>query len=261
MNKLSNSKIYKDIVKNKLKCYFVSPHLDDAIFSAGGLINSLSKKNVPVTVINVFTKASEAPYTISVKKFLFSCGYSNADIFYKDRLFEDRQAIEMANASILNLGFVDALWRRKGSVGLKKMLSLILPEIDYVYPIYRLSIAKGHVSKQDRYLSDKICSDIGKIIDENSIIFYPIAIGGHVDHKIVRDACDKLAIRKIRWSDYPYSKKGNIDKEYIQTNMISAYYYKPTKFKESLVNAYKSQIKAIFGVDREKINRNEEYYL
>jgi hypothetical protein len=59
-------KIIAHIIKNKIPCYFLSPHLDDAVLSAGGLISSLSG-NTSVTVVNIFTTAGEKN-TLSAKK-------------------------------------------------------------------------------------------------------------------------------------------------------------------------------------------------
>ena len=51
------------------KVFFVSPHLDDAVFSAGNLLLTLAEKT-EIMVINVFTQADTKPYTYSAKKYL-----------------------------------------------------------------------------------------------------------------------------------------------------------------------------------------------
>src|SRR3990172_2740944 len=81
--------IVKKIVKNRLTCFFVSPHLDDAVLSCGGLILFLIDNKVPVKVINVFSEGDDGPYTFSAKVNLILTGYNNAKVLYKERRKED----------------------------------------------------------------------------------------------------------------------------------------------------------------------------
>lgn len=81
--------ICMDILKNKKYYYFISPHLDDAILSAGGLIYDLKYKG-KVKIITVFTKGDE--------------------IFLK-RKIEDKNVCNYLGIDFIHLGFNDILWR------------------------------------------------------------------------------------------------------------------------------------------------------
>lgn len=262
MNKFIDSHFYKQIISGKKRCFFVSPHLDDAIFSAAGLIRELRKHNIAVTVVNVFTKPSDKPYTLSVKKFLYSCGYSDANEFYSDRIKEDKIIFNKLGVNVINLGFIDALWRRKSVKGILKFISKFIPEVDYVYPIYRSSIAKGRISDLDINLKNDI---IGKIKDaisvKNSVVFYPLAIGKHVDHLIVRDISKEISLKNVYWTDYPYVKHFDVDSKYISENNLEAFDFDlDFRLKNDLINMYKTQVKAIFNTNEEKVSLHELYY-
>src|SRR3989344_5876415 len=111
-----DNQIIKKITENKIPCVFVSPHLDDSILSAGALMCHLSQKT-KVTAITVFTEASPKPYTLSAKKFLYSCGYRNAQELFDARKKEDSNIFSGLGVEFRHLGFTDAAWRKKENPG------------------------------------------------------------------------------------------------------------------------------------------------
>lgn len=262
MKDFTKTKTYKDVIENKMHCYFVSPHLDDAVFSAGGLMYNLTKRHVPITLINVFTSASEPPYTLSIKKFLYSCGYKDANDLFKDRISEDLDVAKKINIQVVNLGFVDALWRHRKVTDFGKIIANLIPEYGYLYPIYKMSIAKGTISDEDQDMQSKLIDNLNSLVNakDNAIIFGPSGIGKHTDHLIVRNCLDKISNKNlVYWGDYPYFEKDNIDINFKALKRLSDYKFKtPSKAKENLVMGYKSQISAIFG--KNKIDFSKEVY-
>src|SRR5690348_14368459 len=91
------------IIKEKQPCLFISPHLDDAILSAGGLIGYLAPKT-SVTLATIFTEASDRPYTYFARRLLKSWGQSDASEAYRFRRREDRELCERIGAMSLHLG-------------------------------------------------------------------------------------------------------------------------------------------------------------
>ena len=139
----------KRIIKNKTRCIFISPHLDDAILSAGGLISYLSGK-VPIEVINVFTNASR-PITLSGRAIIKKSGFKDLESFYSARRQEDDKVLTRLDIKKTNLKLVDALFRKK-ILGKKRNIELlgkIFPEVLHIYPTYRLHVISGYISKQD----------------------------------------------------------------------------------------------------------------
>src|SRR5579859_3047345 len=138
----------KIIIKNKQTCIFISPHLDDAVLSAGGLVKFLSSKT-KIMVINIFTQAIDGKQTVSAWKYIKDMGYNKASDLFADRQKEDKEALFQLHISPINLGFPDALWRKKNNF-VAKTLGNVLPEFKHVYPTYRFHITNGKVSSADQ---------------------------------------------------------------------------------------------------------------
>lgn len=255
------SQILKKIVRNKTHCYFVSPHLDDAVLSCGDLIIHLKDK-VPVTVINVFTKEGDKPYTLSAWAQLIKCGYLNASDFYQQRRTEDGEVFKKLGVEAINLDFVEALYRKKkGREPLIKIDNFIA-EFSHTYPIYRLHVTSGKVSKEDARLKRKLGEKLKKIISKGSanIIFCPLGVGGHVDHVLVRAVCSKSFSKLVYWSDFPYKTKNGKSEKFKTTNGLRTFVFaKNLKDKKEIIAYYKSQVKPTFAGGEIKISF-EKYF-
>lgn len=83
-----------DNLNNKKNYIFISPHLDDAILSAGALIYELKNKG-RVKIITVFTKG---------------------DDFFLRRKKEDKNACHYLEIDYLHLDFTDVLWRNSSNL-------------------------------------------------------------------------------------------------------------------------------------------------
>ncbi|MEK7576588.1 MAG: glycosyltransferase [Patescibacteria group bacterium] len=235
------------IIKNKIPCYFISPHLDDAVFSAGSLISHLSKYT-DVNVISVFTKSLQHK-TLSVRGFLMQCGYKDAKELFDKRREEDIKVCKSIGAKAIHLGFVDALWRTKKVGIFRNLVSKILPEANSIYPTHRFHIAKGITSLDD----EAIISEIRNLLENtinitskgNYAIFGPAAIGNHVDHVIVHDVCEEMFPDTIFWADMPYIL--NIPQLMQNNNYCEKEIWQNSTEKGQMLKLYKSQYKAMFG--------------
>jgi LmbE family N-acetylglucosaminyl deacetylase len=243
-------------------CFFVSPHLDDALFSAGDLIFHLAKK-VPVTVITVFTKATSGPYTLSAYSFLKQSGYKNVRTLYENRNKEDEKLLQDMGVRSVHLGYVDALFRQK--ITKLNLLGKLVPELVHVYPTYRFHMAKGTISAYER---DTLIEDLGKRLKKHiknkSIVFAPAGIGNHVDHLITRDVCNKFFSPCIYWEDYPYNTRcpEQVDhNEWIVSHNLQRQELKTGwKEKVKLIKGYETQVDAIFP-EGTIPHVNEAFYL
>lgn len=256
MNKLANK-----IIAEKINLYFISPHLDDAILSCGDLLSKLSG-GVNITVVNVFTEASCGPYTLSANNFLKQCNYRDAFELFKERREEDKRIWDELGVKIINLGFIDAQWRKKDRLNFfQRKASIFVPEFSHIYPTYRWHVAKGEVSKWDNGMIDNIKKEILNIVNtkERYLIFCPLAVGSHVDHVLVKDCClEVFGKNVILWSDFPYNDKGGSD--LLDNNKYKKLYFNFNKGKKwELVKLYHSQFDALIkdGM-RELID--ERYY-
>jgi len=209
--------IVTEITDRKIPCYFISPHLDDAILSAGGLISYLANKT-DVHILTVFTEASSPPFTRFCRKFMQVSGYTDAYKFFRDRRNEDQKVFRTLHAKCKHLGFVDAAWRKKsGPRKARKFLGQFLPEVLYLYPRNR-NFRSGRIVKEDWKLMLEIENALKNYVPstQDKVVFAPLAIGNHVDHVIVRDVCAKMYKQAVFWSDFPYNQGKNTSQEFIE---------------------------------------------
>jgi len=235
-----------EIIDQKIPCYFISPHLDDAILSAGGLLSYLSSRT-KVTVITLFTTASKRPYTFIAKRILQKdWGASDAEDIFKKRQEEDKKACKMVNASYIHLGFTDATWRKKTNPNRMILaLSNLLPETIHLYPYPNTTI----IAKEDKILMKTIGKRLSEIIDPGKEykMFAPIGVGKHIDHIIIRDICLKTFKKPILWEDFPYNLRWKVDKKFLKkTSLEKIIWDKDLLKKQKSIEVYKSQIKALF---------------
>lgn len=252
------NKFIKNIIKEKKTCVFVSPHLDDAILSCGGLISHLSKKT-EVVVVNVFTDGGKSPYSLSVKKFLKSCGYNSSKELFEARVKEDSEVFSVLKITPINLGITDGLFRKKRNLSaLMKHLGKFLPEVSYVYPTY-FHIVKGRISGWDKRLLNDISENLKGIIKQDFVVFCPFGVGRHVDHMIAREVCRMNFRNVIYWEDFPYSLNNSVDMNFIKENGLERLGYDANwTQKSALIKGYKTQVKGLFPDGY--IPKVKEYY-
>lgn len=249
-------KILQKIVKEQRHCYFVSPHFDDAVLSAGSVISYLTPLT-PVTVVNVFTQANNKRNTLSGVMALHRTGFRNQSDYYRERVKEDKMVMNKLGVKYINLGFEEALWRRIKKLGTyKKFIGYFIPEFISIYPTFKLHIIKGHISAHDISLIKLIQKKLS-FIKKGDVVFCPIAIGGHIDHLIVREACKDISARVILWEDYPYSIKESSTEK-------NSYIIKTFPAKKSLRNKliamYKTQFPN-FSIGRQDHLAQETFFI
>ena len=133
-----------------------------------------------------------------------TCGNDDAQELYRLRRNEDSMALEALGASWVHLGLTDALFRRAhplrdaspcdrasevavkaetAPTGLGHETRLRLRH-RALYPTYHLDLAKGRIATSDRDLVGTLACSISRLTEApGSVVFAPLAIGNHVDHK------------------------------------------------------------------------------
>lgn len=235
--------------------YFISPHLDDAIFSAGNLITKLCKRH-KVTILTVFTQASEAPDTLFSRMFTHRSGFDNAKDFFQARKEEDMQVCHSLGADIIHLPYIDVAWRKKRNRD--GFLLRLFPELIHLYPT-RFHILSGIIHKNDNYMIRKITKELKSRIEDSSTVFCPLGIGNNVDHIIIRTICKNNFAHVIYWQDYPYMLRNKDNIPFIEENSLKRARFTELFDKRNLIEGYRSQTKAYFTYQK-IINNTEEYY-
>jgi len=170
---------------------FLSPHLDDAALSCGGLIARLIPDGAEVLVITVFAgfPARREPSALAAQ--LHARWGDPADPVVLRRN-EDKKAMELLGADWLHLRYPEAVYR--------------FEEPSFLYLRSRDLFGSPHPS--DSAVVAQIAESVMEICHPGQTeIHAPLAIGNHVDHQLVRNAAFILLRRSFRvtfYEDYPY---------------------------------------------------------
>ena len=159
----------------------LSPHLDDAIFSAGGTLAALGESGWTVTILTIFTGSVPNP-----TGFALACQLDKglaADIDYMAlRRAEDRNACAVVGARQTCLPFREAPHRNYNAA----------PELF------------GPTRPEDT-VDEAIAEAIAPLVASADLLLAPQAIGGHVDHVQTVRALRRLPPRPtLWWRDFPY---------------------------------------------------------
>lgn len=224
----------------------LSPHLDDAALSCGGLLHFLTGRQASCLVISIYcgnppaVKGKDGALRTLQRK-----GYVNPRL----RRREDVAAMRATNADFVHLGFADGIYRR----------SPLSNQIIYRHARERWVGPRvddlGHV--EELYLVLKqLCLGLGRIL-----LVSPMGIGQHVDHTIVARVALRLAeqgVSLLFYEDFPYVASQSVgsgaqdgplnalqrlEREPISRLVLPV----ATEIKASLIGHYQSQITALFG--------------
>lgn len=260
-----NNQFFNDLKKNYDLVVCFSPHLDDAVFSAGGMLAKLSK-HMPVNVVNIFTNAGDAKSTLSAKQFLKQSHVRTPETLFKMRIDEDKQSLSLVNANIIDLHYTDALWRKKRrSLFPIRMAGRVLAEFVSLYPTYRYHVIKGRIHDEDADMVIELARRFRNIVPDPSrvLILAPIGVGDHVDHCIVRNAC-RLAFGKnmYYWLDFPYFTRRGVspDNTFMRHSDLSKHSF-PVNVteKSAMCERYLSQYDIVIP-DKKVLIQSEQFF-
>jgi LmbE family N-acetylglucosaminyl deacetylase len=146
---------------------YVSPHLDDVVFSCAGSLLSRAAKGERIAVCTVFS--SGTPETR-----------------YASRRAEDAAVLNALGAEAVHLGFLDAPAR----TGKRPSFDALVFEAD-VMP----------------ELANAVATAIQRVADriEAHEVWLPLAVGGHVDHRTVHETHAALGGTVRFYEERPYA--------------------------------------------------------
>ncbi|MFJ2932633.1 PIG-L deacetylase family protein [Streptomyces sp. NPDC087219] len=236
----------------------LSPHLDDAVLSCGGLLGWPGRR-APVTVASLFTEAGPPPHTLSARQYLKQTGAEDAEELYAERRAEDLRVLERLDVRSRHVGLVDGLFRRlprpRPGTGL-------LPELGHVYPTYRLHLSRGRVSPHD----DETLRAVGETIEallpggSGGLVLAPLGVGGHADHVLVRTAAERCGRPVVYYSDFPYNQHADPDARFTARHrLVARDWERGLDRKAELIRGYGTQADALFPDGR--VPRTPEVYL
>jgi LmbE family N-acetylglucosaminyl deacetylase len=239
--------VLTDAIARGLHIVVLSPHLDDAALSCGGLI-SHAVGRTEVTVATLFTEAGREPYTLSARRYLHQVGANSAQALYQQRRAEDRAALEPRSIRCVHAGLTEALYRRRSTKMARRLWVHVLPELAHIYPIYRLHLTSGRVAPADAATVRDADDFIQRLAgSDRHLLVAPLGVGNHVDHVLARNVAERSGARVVYYSDFPYNQQNPIPEDFIERNgLVETQGFEFSDARDELIRAYRTQVQAMF---------------
>ena len=180
---------------------YLSPHFDDIALSCGGLVWEQVKSGDKVSIWTICA-GKPPPEPLSSYAQSIHERWETSREAVSVRWAEDMLSSQRMGASPRYFSIPDAIYRRS-------------PLDDS--PLYTSeSELFGDLCLEEAGLVDTLTRELQKSLPPASELVCPMALGGHVDHRLVRSAARELSLRMWYYADYPYI--GQIDESKLSIN-------------------------------------------
>ena len=229
-----------------MKHVYLSPHLDDAVMSCGGIIHKQASNGDQVQVLTIFAgeyqDGTPSPFALVQHDY-----WGNPPRPMPLRRAEDTAALVLLGADAVHLDYLDCVYRAG-------------PDDEWLY-------ADEEALWQKVHPTDPLAeAGIQKLVDEleallpapaQGLVYAPLGVGQHVDHQVVHAAARALQARGYRmafYEDYPYAMKPGATElalaatgaEEWQVDAVSLA-AEDLAAKVSALSYYRSQMYVLFG--------------
>jgi LmbE family N-acetylglucosaminyl deacetylase len=187
-------------VSNFYARVYLSPHLDDAVLSCGGLIHRQARAGEPPLVITLFS--GQPPANVELSAFARSQHErwgARGDVMAV-RWAEDRAALAVLGADYLRLNYPDCIYRGRARG----------EEAVWYYASEEALFGPVHPSENG--LSAELAAVLREFISPGGgvTLYAPLTVGNHVDHQLTFAAALILGAQgwDLRfYEDYPYAER------------------------------------------------------
>jgi LmbE family N-acetylglucosaminyl deacetylase len=170
-----------------MRWIYLSPHLDDAVLSAGGLIYEQARSGIPVEIWTFMCGFAPEEDVSSFAELLHTqWGFSSAEETTRKRREEDRKAAAILGASVVHFDFLDCIYRR-GANGEWLYSEVFVPP-----------------RTEDAAIPTQIAKTISARIRPDDVLVCQLSVGSHVDHVLVRQGAEFLGRSLLYDVDIPY---------------------------------------------------------
>lgn len=174
-----------------MKTIFLSPHLDDAVFSCGGWIWDQSCQGREIEIWTIC--AGDPPQeTISGLALDLHRSWQLGGDAVQVRRQEDREACQLVGAAPRHFPFLDCIYR--ADTGRQ--------------PYYQsVSDLFSGLDPGEAGLIAEVSAQLASALPEEVELVAPLGIGNHVDHELTRKAAARLGRPLLYYADFPYARE------------------------------------------------------
>lgn len=167
---------------------FISPHLDDVVLSCGGLVWDLAQGGHRVEVLTLFAGIPVGEEFSVFAQFIHQeWGLPGAAVF-RARRQEDQAACAVLGVDFRHYDWQDAIYRRDPHTG-----EFMVNDDEALFG-----------KSPEPALVDEITNFMKETLPEDARIGLPIGLGGHIDHRAVVMAGERIGRVDYHYADYPY---------------------------------------------------------
>ncbi len=172
-----------------MRYIYFSPHLDDVVLSAGGLLYDQAKKGIPVEIWTFMAGVPDVEELTDFAKVMHTIwGTTSAKETIQVRREEDQRAAAKVGAKAVHFDFLDCIYRRgRDGEGLYSAAVFVPP----------------HAGDED--MPPQIAQAMIAWVKPDDVVLCPLAVGGHVDHVLTRKAAEMLKRPLKYYADIPYA--------------------------------------------------------
>jgi LmbE family N-acetylglucosaminyl deacetylase len=171
-----------------------SPHLDDAVISAGARLGALSEAGTHVTVVTLFAGVPAAPFSTAARELHQKWALSDNEAILARRI-EDARAMACLGLHYAHEDFLDAVYRRR-------------PDGSWLVDAGKPPWFDRAAADEDRPAGLTAAIQAAIDVIAPSLVLTCAAVGNHVDHVLTRDAVIEVVsgtgIGLELWEDLPY---------------------------------------------------------
>ena len=184
------------MTKRALTHLFLSPHLDDVVYSCGGMIHQQIQTGDSVVVVTMCAGDppcnSVSPFARAIHDLWRSARRASPADMVAARRREDLKALESLGAQAVHLDIPDCIYRVHPADG---------------WPLDTTATAlMGNIHPSEPALIRRVAVKLASL--RRSVgrhhFYVPLAIGSHVDHQVGRRAAEVTGGIHAYYEDFPY---------------------------------------------------------
>ena len=184
------------MTKRALTHLFLSPHLDDVVYSCGGMIHQQIQTGDSVVVVTMCAGDppcnSVSPFARAIHDLCRSARPASPADMVAARRREDLRALESLGAQAVHLDIPDCIYRVHPADG---------------WPLYTTATALlGNIHPSEPALIRRVAAQLASLRRSvgRHYFYVPLAIGSHVDHQVGRRAAEVTGGIHAYYEDFPY---------------------------------------------------------
>ena len=231
-----------------MKWIYLSPHLDDVIYSCGGLIWEQVQSGTQVEIWTVCAgnvKGPLSPFAQSLHE-RWQTGPEAVTV----RRAEDLNACQRLGVPAKHFDIPDCIYRRLPESG--------VPVVNCEEDLFSPS------NSGETLLVGELADKLAKDLPGAANLVSPLAVGGHIDHHLTRAAAEMLRRPLWYYADFPYAaQEGGILSDYIHPDCCPHSFPISESALEAWqegVAAYTTQISTFWGGLEEMKSAIREYW-